>query len=32
MATGTGEALARWIVTGERPPEVATFTATRFDP
>jgi glycine/D-amino acid oxidase-like deaminating enzyme len=32
MATGTGDALARWVTTGERPPEVAAFPATRFDP
>ncbi len=30
MAPATGDALARWIASGERPPEVATFPVTRF--
>jgi glycine oxidase len=32
MAPGTGDAIARWIATGEQPPEVAAFPATRFEP
>ena len=32
MAPGTGDALARWIASGERPPEVEAFSVARADP
>jgi len=32
MAPGTGDALARWIASRERPPEVEAFSVARADP